>query len=89
MVSDDELARHVEAFERTGTRADLEERVDRIERHARTVHDELLHRVEATRANAATRDDLADIVDRLDTIESRLDALETELASTTETETDD
>jgi tetrahydromethanopterin S-methyltransferase subunit G len=78
MVSDDELARHVEAFERTGEQGDLEERVDRIERHARTVHDELLHRVEATRANAATRDDLSDIVERLEAIETRLDALESD-----------
>lgn len=80
MVSDDELARHVEAYERTGRDGELRTRVDRIEERTRIVHDELLHRIEAARANAATRDDLSDIVERLDAIESRLDDLEADVA---------
>ena len=78
MVSDDELARHVEAFEKTGD-GTIEQRVDRIQSEARLVHDELLHRIESTRANAATRDDLSELTERLDAIESRLDALEADV----------
>ncbi|WP_255196007.1 hypothetical protein [Halorarius litoreus] len=75
MVSDDELARHVESFERAGG-SDIEQRVGQLEEHAHIVHDELMHRIESTRANAATRDDLSALVERLDAIEDRLDDLE-------------
>ena len=81
MVSDDELARHVEAYERCGERDGLEQRVERIAEHTRIVHDELYHRIESARANAATRDDLTVLVERLEDIESRLDELEADCRS--------
>ncbi len=75
MVSDDELERHIESVEGRG----LGEVTGEISEEARAVHDELLSRIEATRADAASREEMSDLAERIEAIETRLDAVERRL----------
>lgn len=77
MVSDDELERRIDAFEQ-GEQGDaeLEERVEQLERDARDVHGELARRIEHAEEQAVTSVELESVIDRLDAVETRLDELE-------------
>lgn len=84
MVNDEELKAHVKRVERVerahpSVKADLEGRVDELEATARCVHNELARRIEQVDAADATDEALADLVDRIEGIEDRLDAIEARL----------
>ena len=78
MVSDEELKMHVERVERasTATGPELVGRLDEMESTARCVHNELARRIERVETESADTATLADLADRLDGIEARLDAIE-------------
>lgn len=78
MVSDDELARRIDSFEdgESLPADDLEARVDRLERDARDVHNELAERIERADRERVPADEFGTLLDRIDEIESRLERLE-------------
>ncbi|MFQ3320072.1 MAG: CRP-like cAMP-binding protein [Natronomonas sp.] len=78
MASDEELARHVAQLEdatKTDTSA-LQEELDEYKSVAGEIHDELARRIESVDEHAADEATLADVVDRLDRLEARLDDLD-------------
>jgi tetrahydromethanopterin S-methyltransferase subunit G len=81
MVSDEELSAHVQRVEqqRAVTEPELVDRLDAMESTARCVHDELARRIERVDATGADEAALADLADRVERIEDRLDEIESRL----------
>ena len=81
MVSDEELKLHVERAERVDEPAgpELVDRLDEMESTARCVHNELARRIERAEAGSVDTEALADLADRLERIEARLDGIEARL----------
>ena len=81
MVSDEELSAHVQRVEqqRAVTEPELVDRLDAMESTARCVHDELARRIERVDATGADEEALADLADRVERIEDRLDEIESRL----------
>lgn len=81
MVSDEELKMHVERVERTEAAAGpaLSGRLDEMESTARCVHNELARRIERAEEGSADAAALADLAGRLEGIEERLDAIESQI----------
>jgi tetrahydromethanopterin S-methyltransferase subunit G len=81
MVSDEELKTRVELVERERSVPDpeLAGRLDEMESTARCVHNELARRIERVDESTADGAALADLADRLEGIEVRLDDLESRL----------
>lgn len=84
MVTDEELKAHVQRVERVEQArrtegAALAHRVEDIESTARCVHNELARRIERVDTSSADEAALTDLVDRIEGIEDRLDAIESHL----------
>ncbi|WP_435194340.1 hypothetical protein [Natronomonas sp. EA1] len=81
MASDEELSKHIQAYER-GDEPDATElraRVRQLESATRDANAALAERIERRERDGVTHDDLIGVLERLDAIESRLDDLEAEL----------
>jgi tetrahydromethanopterin S-methyltransferase subunit G len=81
MVSDKELEAHVRRVERERAVSgpELSGRIDELESTARCVHNELARRIERVDESSADAEVLADLADRLEGIEHRLDDIESRL----------
>ncbi|QLD87598.1 hypothetical protein HWV07_00525 [Natronomonas salina] len=82
MASDEEIARHVAQVEDvrrgpTGTAVQAE--LDEYKATAGEIHDELARRIEAVDDSSADEASLDDVLDRLDSLESRIADLETRI----------
>jgi tetrahydromethanopterin S-methyltransferase subunit G len=81
MVSDKELEAHVRRVERERAVSgpELSGRIDELESTARCVHNELARRIERVDESSADAEVLADLADRLEGLEHRLDDIESRL----------
>jgi tetrahydromethanopterin S-methyltransferase subunit G len=81
MVSDKELEAHVRRVERERAVSgpELSGRIDELESTARCVHNELARRIERVDESSADAEVLADLADRLEVLEHRLDDIESRL----------
>lgn len=84
MASDKELARHVAQLEddadaRTAAASSVRDELDEYKAVAGEIHDELARRIEAVDDSKPDETALADVVERLDRLEARIDDLESSL----------
>jgi uncharacterized protein Yka (UPF0111/DUF47 family) len=84
MAEDEELARHVAQVEGvvdggSGAAPALSEELDEYRSTASEVHDELARRIQEIDDEKLDESALADVVERLDRLEARIDDLESRL----------
>lgn len=81
MASDEELARQVARAEEDSygdvpSSSSTGEELDEYKRTAGEIHDELARRIESIDEQTPDEDDLSEVLERLDRLEDRIEALE-------------
>lgn len=83
MASDDEIARQVRQREHEGwldpSGGPAHEDLQEYREMAGEIHDELARRIRDVDDRSASEDDLADLVEKLEALENRLDDIEDDL----------